>query len=139
MYKYDSENSHVTQRTRDVALVPSSYNIRYRSLVPKDGKVLWCDARTSSSEWYKNRGPIPFGDILQRACGVCSNVYRCRGFGTCTRRQLTCTGLSGVCPSRFTCGTKFTNFFLTLICLRICLSPWRLHRLGRYAFDALRS
>ncbi|KAF9235645.1 hypothetical protein BU15DRAFT_89498 [Melanogaster broomeanus] len=29
-----------------------------------DAKILWCDARLSSSQWYRKRGLIPFGDTF---------------------------------------------------------------------------
>lgn len=31
-----------------------------------NARALWCDARTSSSDWYKKRGLIPFGEKFYR-------------------------------------------------------------------------
>jgi GNAT superfamily N-acetyltransferase len=39
--------------------------LQYSGLVARselNGTVFWCDARTSSSDWYKKRGLVPFGE-----------------------------------------------------------------------------
>ncbi|KIK93631.1 hypothetical protein PAXRUDRAFT_502664 [Paxillus rubicundulus Ve08.2h10] len=36
-----------------------------------DAKVLWCDARLSSSQWYQKRGLVSFGDTFSKEfCGI---------------------------------------------------------------------